>query len=294
MVRADADRSRTRDAELFAKLEAFNPGGSVKDRIGVSMIEAAEREGRIEPGQDDDRRGDERQHRDRARVRVRRQGLRPRADAAAGDEPRARGPAAPVRRARRDHRVARRDERGRRRRARDGDARRRVPPRPVLEPRQPGDPPPHDRARDLGGARRRGRRVRRRRRHRRDDHRRRRGAQGAQPALPRGRGRAERVGGAVGRPPGTAQDPGHRRRVRPGGAQPRGARRGDRRSTTRTRSRPPRLLARREGVLAGISGGAAVWAALEVARRPESRGARIVTILPDSGERYVSTPFFAP
>ena len=55
-----------------------------------------------------------------------------------------------------------------------------------------------------------------------------------------------------------------------------------------------RLLARREGVLAGISGGAAVWAALEVARRPDSRDARIVTILPDSGERYVSTPFFAP
>ncbi len=55
-----------------------------------------------------------------------------------------------------------------------------------------------------------------------------------------------------------------------------------------------RRLARHEGVLAGISGGAAVWAALEVARRPESRGARIVTILPDSGERYVSTPFFAP
>jgi cysteine synthase len=55
-----------------------------------------------------------------------------------------------------------------------------------------------------------------------------------------------------------------------------------------------RRLARQEGVLAGISGGAAVWAALEVARRPEARGARIVTILPDSGERYVSTPFFAP
>jgi cysteine synthase A len=55
-----------------------------------------------------------------------------------------------------------------------------------------------------------------------------------------------------------------------------------------------RLLARREGVLAGISCGAAVWAALEVARRPESRGQRIVAILPDSGERYVSTPFFAP
>jgi cysteine synthase A len=55
-----------------------------------------------------------------------------------------------------------------------------------------------------------------------------------------------------------------------------------------------RLLARREGVLAGISCGAAVWAALAIARRPESRGARIVAILPDSGERYVSTPFFAP
>jgi cysteine synthase len=55
-----------------------------------------------------------------------------------------------------------------------------------------------------------------------------------------------------------------------------------------------RALASTEGVLAGISCGAAVWAALEVAKRPESRGARIVTILPDSGERYVSTPFFAP
>jgi cysteine synthase len=55
-----------------------------------------------------------------------------------------------------------------------------------------------------------------------------------------------------------------------------------------------RQLARREGVLAGISGGAAVCAALALARRPEHRGARIVTILPDSGERYVSTPFFAP
>ena len=55
-----------------------------------------------------------------------------------------------------------------------------------------------------------------------------------------------------------------------------------------------RLLARREGVLAGMSCGAAVWAALQVAARPESRGARIATILPDSGERCVSTPFFAP
>jgi len=55
-----------------------------------------------------------------------------------------------------------------------------------------------------------------------------------------------------------------------------------------------RLVARREGVLAGISCGAAMWAALEVARRPEARDWRIVTVLADSGERYVSTPFFAP
>jgi cysteine synthase A len=55
-----------------------------------------------------------------------------------------------------------------------------------------------------------------------------------------------------------------------------------------------RDTARREGVLAGISGGAALWGALQVAARPESKGKRIVVILPDSGERYVSTPFFAP
>jgi cysteine synthase A len=55
-----------------------------------------------------------------------------------------------------------------------------------------------------------------------------------------------------------------------------------------------RRLARVEGILCGISCGAAMWAALEIAKRPESKGARIVTVLPDSGERYVSTPFFAP
>jgi cysteine synthase A len=52
--------------------------------------------------------------------------------------------------------------------------------------------------------------------------------------------------------------------------------------------------AKREGLLAGISCGAALWASLQVAARPESRSKRIVTIMPDSGERYVSQAFFAP
>jgi cysteine synthase A len=52
--------------------------------------------------------------------------------------------------------------------------------------------------------------------------------------------------------------------------------------------------ARRAGLLAGISCGAALWAALQVAARPESRGKRIVVIMPDSGERYISQAFFTP
>jgi cysteine synthase A len=55
-----------------------------------------------------------------------------------------------------------------------------------------------------------------------------------------------------------------------------------------------RLVAKREGVLAGISAGANIKAALEVAARPEMAGKRVVTIACDSGERYVSLPFFAP
>jgi cysteine synthase A len=54
------------------------------------------------------------------------------------------------------------------------------------------------------------------------------------------------------------------------------------------------LCARRAGVLAGISCGAALFAALQVAARPESARKRFVVIMPDSGERYVSQSFFAP
>ena len=172
--------------------------------------------------------------------------------------------------------------------ARDDDV---LAPRPVLQPRQPGRALPRHRPGAVGDARRRHRRARRRRRHRRDDHRRGRFLKERNPKLQVIGGRARRLAGDLRRAPGAAQDPGHRRGLRPAGARPRPARRGHRRrrrgrARDRAAARAPRGHPRRDLRRRRARTARCRW--------PSAGKARIAVVLPDSGERYVSTPFFAP
>ena len=95
------------DVELYGKLEAFNPGGSVKDRIGVAMLDAAERDGLIEPGRTTIVEATSGNTGIALAFCCAAKGYAPVDLPAPGHEPRARGAAAPLRRAGRDRRVAR-------------------------------------------------------------------------------------------------------------------------------------------------------------------------------------------
>ena len=118
-----------------------------------------------------------------------------------------------------------------------------------------------------------------------------RGAQVAQAVGQGDRGRAGRLAGALRRQARPAQDPGHR-----GGLRSRRARTDLVDEIIPVKDEDAgivaRRLAREEGILVGISAGAAVWAALEVAAKPENTGKMIVVVLPDTGERYLSTWLF--
>ena len=280
--------------ELFGKLEAFNPGGSVKDRIGVAMIEAAEREGLIEPGRTHDRRGD-----------VGNTGIALAfVCAAKGYDLRiflpqgmSREREALLRHVRREVEVV--ESLGGMNEAVDAaralaasrttscptSSRTRPTRRPTARGTGPEILDALDGKVDV---------LRRRRRHRRHDHGRRRGDQGAQPQGARDRGRA-----AVESPVLSGGAPGpHRIQGIGAGFVPPVL---NREMLDEIIPVPDeaaietaRLAARARACSAGMSCGAALWAAMQVAARPESKGKRIVCVLPDSGERYISAPFFAP
>ena len=291
---AHAARAGGRRRRSSRKLEMANPGGSVKDRIGVAMIEAAEAEGRIEPGRTtivEATSGNtgialafvcaakgydlvltlpQGMSREREGL-LRLYGAQVHVTESLGGM---------------DEAVA-----AARALARGDDV---VAARPVLQPRQPGRALPHDGPGDLGrrwtGASTTSSPA---------------SARAARSPAPAASSRsATRRAGSS---PSSPRRPPCSSAIVPGRTRSRGSARASCRpcstarwstrsspSTTRTRWRRPGSPRAGRACWSGISGGAALWAALQIAQRDEAAGKRIAVVLPDSGERYVSTPFFAP
>ena len=261
-------------ANLLAKLEFFNPIASVKDRIGVAMIEALEAAGQDHARQDHADRADLRQYRHRARLRRRGARLSADPDHAGNDVDRAAQDAGAARRRTRADRRRRKGMKGAIAKAEELVARhsRRRHPAAVREPGQSGNPPPDDGRGNLERHQWRGRHLRLRRRHRRHHHRRRPGPEAAQARLEDHRGRA---GGFARCSPAAQPGPHKIQGIGAGFVPPildrdvyRRGRHG-RQSTTAFDT--ARLVARLEGIPVGISSGAAIAAALEVGARPETQ-----------------------
>jgi cysteine synthase len=278
------------EATVAAKLEFYNPANSVKDRIGVSIIDAAEASGELQPGgtiveATSGNTGIALAMVGAARgynvvlampetMSLERKTLLRAYGAELVLTPGSEGMKGAVAKA-------------------DEIAQEREPCGPASSPmpRTPTSTVARRARGDLEGHRRRGRHLRRGRRHRRHDH-----------GSARSSRRASRVSRMspwsrrsphpqrrAARP---AQDPGHRRQLRPRDPRPRVYDEVIDVNAGHGGGVAHRKAATEEGLLVGISSGAALAAANEVARRPENAGKKIVVIIPSFGERYLSTILF--